>query len=612
MRFHTCLLAILVSTTAGSIPASSSKSALHYHDRHQQSIIKSKSKSGNTVVKKIHDNTIKSHGHVNDSSIPLAEEDSEASTPRLLGPSTQTTKVIGGSRAPVNQYPWFASVERNGLLYCGASLIDSQFVLTAAHCEPKISDTVRIGDFCPTDFSNCGQTRQIREIKQIFSNSDYALDFWHGPGIVSNDVLIIQLSEPSDITPVEIDAGDYSPSYSGGKPLWGLGFGISDYENETQPNNLLHTELAYVTQEQCIAEHSFLGPSTMCAYYEGRDVCRGDSGGPLVDQENGNQVVVGLVSYGEICDGSPEKPGVYTRVADVWPWIRSVMCEMASTTTVPDFCQLTLSPTVSSSPTITPTPCEVDLKLKLNTDSYAYETYFSVHDLETNRFYFNNNLEANTDYDVGICLPKFTDKTCYEFNIYDEQGDGIGRSPDDNDGYCVNINGEDIKCNFDFDGDLETVQFPKESCDRCDPTVPEITVTTSRSNIDFFIAIYSGSEFSSGAPIGIIDGSELSENIKYEQGPFLGSELCLNACYVVAVENIGDNKFDLFFDGEVVATESKELTAFGKCEKDFSVENTTGLYDNVGSYGDGDSAAYTFHLSTSAILMSLAFAIMAI
>ncbi len=129
MRFHTCLLAILVSTTAGSIPASSSKSALHYHGRHQQSIIKSKSKSGRTV-KKIHDNTIKSHGHVNDSSIPLAEEDSEASTPRLLGPSTQTTKVIGGSRAPVNQYPWFASIERNGFLYCGASLIDSQFVLT--------------------------------------------------------------------------------------------------------------------------------------------------------------------------------------------------------------------------------------------------------------------------------------------------------------------------------------------------------------------------------------------------------------------------------------------------------------------------------------------------
>ena len=86
--------------------------------------------------------------------------------------------------------------------------------------------------------------------------------------------------------------------------MWALGFGINDYENESLPRNLLHTELAYVTQEQCIAEWNFLGPSTMCAYYEGRDVCRGDSGGPLVDQENGNQVVVGLVSYGEICDVS--------------------------------------------------------------------------------------------------------------------------------------------------------------------------------------------------------------------------------------------------------------------------------------------------------------------
>ncbi len=40
----------------------------------------------------------------------------------------------------------------------------------------------------------------------------------------------------------------------------------------------------------------------MCAFYEMRDVCRGDSGGPLLDREN--DVVVGLVSYGEICDVS--------------------------------------------------------------------------------------------------------------------------------------------------------------------------------------------------------------------------------------------------------------------------------------------------------------------
>ena len=107
-----------------------------------------------------------------------------------------------------------------------------------------------------------------------------------------------------DITPVEIDSGDYSPTYSGGEPLWGLGFGIYDYINQKQPQNLLHTELAYVAQKQCIAENKFLGPSTMCAYYDGRDVCSGDSGGPLLDQENGNQVVVGLVSYGEPCDVS--------------------------------------------------------------------------------------------------------------------------------------------------------------------------------------------------------------------------------------------------------------------------------------------------------------------
>eukprot|EP00554_Chaetoceros_debilis_P008546 CAMPEP_0194104718 /NCGR_PEP_ID=MMETSP0150-20130528/5040_1 /TAXON_ID=122233 /ORGANISM="Chaetoceros debilis, Strain MM31A-1" /LENGTH=602 /DNA_ID=CAMNT_0038792357 /DNA_START=68 /DNA_END=1873 /DNA_ORIENTATION=+ len=600
MRFHNCLLAtsILVSAAAGSISASSSNSTLYVHDR-QQSIIASKS---GTTVKKIKDNISKSHGHANVSNIPPAQEVAKASTTRLLGPSTPTTKVIGGSLAPANQYPWFALLKRNsGSLYCGGILIDSQFVLTAVHCEPRFTDSVRIGDFCPFDSLNCGQTRQIRGIKQIFSNSYYATDFWHGA--VSNDALIIQLDEPVDITPVEIDSGDYSPSYAGGKPLWALGFGINDYENESQPRNLLHTELAYVTQEQCIAEWNFLGPSTMCAYYEGRDVCRGDSGGPLVDQENGNQVVVGLVSYGEICDGSPERPGVYTRVADVWPWIRSIICEMASTTTVPDFCQLTLSPTVSSSPTMAPTPCtEVDLKLKLNTDYYAEETTFTVHELETNRYYSNSNLEDNTDYDVSICLPEITDKTCYEFNIYDAKEDGIGGfgSANDSDGYCVNINGKDIKCNFSFDGDRETVRFPQESCDRCDPTALEIALSTSRSNVDFLITIYSGSEFSSGFPIVRIDGSLLSGNVNYVKGKIQG-ELCTNACYVVLVKNIGDNQFDLFFDDKVVATERDNRIAFGKCGDNFSFDNVTGLFEE--DFDDDFSTAYTLYLSTSAILM---------
>lgn len=129
MRFQTYLLAILACTAAASVPASISESTLRDHDR-RQSIIESKHRE---AVKKLnHNGIIKSHGHANDSTIPTTKEGVKPAT-RLLGPSTPTTKILGGSRAPLNQYPWFAALASGNQLYCGASLIDSQFVLTGEY-----------------------------------------------------------------------------------------------------------------------------------------------------------------------------------------------------------------------------------------------------------------------------------------------------------------------------------------------------------------------------------------------------------------------------------------------------------------------------------------------
>ena len=45
-------------------------------------------------------------------------------------------RIVGGETAKRNEFPWQAAIVKRGTRkpFCGASLINSQYVLTAAHC----------------------------------------------------------------------------------------------------------------------------------------------------------------------------------------------------------------------------------------------------------------------------------------------------------------------------------------------------------------------------------------------------------------------------------------------------------------------------------------------
>lgn len=53
------------------------------------------------------------------------------------GVANQETRIVGGVPTGVNRYPWVARLVYNGQFHCGGSLLNENYVLTAAHCVRK-------------------------------------------------------------------------------------------------------------------------------------------------------------------------------------------------------------------------------------------------------------------------------------------------------------------------------------------------------------------------------------------------------------------------------------------------------------------------------------------
>ena len=50
------------------------------------------------------------------------------------GERNDATRIVGGQAAGINEFPWMARLSYFNRFYCGGTLINDRYVLTAAHC----------------------------------------------------------------------------------------------------------------------------------------------------------------------------------------------------------------------------------------------------------------------------------------------------------------------------------------------------------------------------------------------------------------------------------------------------------------------------------------------
>ncbi|XP_032522480.2 protein masquerade isoform X3 [Danaus plexippus] len=250
----------------------------------------------------------------------------------VKGTSSRAGRVMGGEDGSRGEWCWqVALINSLNQYLCGAALVGTQWVLTAAHC---VTNIVRSGDAIYVRVGDHDLTRKYGSPgAQTLRVATTYIHHNHNSQTLDNDIALLKLHGKAELKEgvCLVCLPARGVSHAAGKRCTVTGYG---YMGETGPIPLRvrEAELPIVNDAECIrkvnavTEKIFILPaSSFCAGgEEGNDACQGDGGGPLVCQDDGFYELVGLVSWGFGC-GRRDVPGVYVKVSSFIGWINQII-----------------------------------------------------------------------------------------------------------------------------------------------------------------------------------------------------------------------------------------------------------------------------------------------
>ncbi|KAJ8670312.1 hypothetical protein QAD02_001571 [Eretmocerus hayati] len=225
---------------------------------------------------------------------------------------SRSPRLVGGTRASIEDFPYMVSLHYLDSFICGGTLIDQGVILTAAHCLDGKWDYRKFKARVGSNYQGKGGT--LYRIDRIIFHRDYIRN------IFENDIALMRLKDYGLSNRIFPTVKLYSRSDYPERNAILLGWGTADSQNPTPSAKLKMLDFNISTKAECEAiAGSFLVKleKRICAKHShSKSDCHGDSGGPLII----HGLQAGIVSSGNGC-GTIAIPSFYTEVSSFLLWI---------------------------------------------------------------------------------------------------------------------------------------------------------------------------------------------------------------------------------------------------------------------------------------------------